>query len=148
MDIRVEKLKQAAGGRVILEGVSLEFAAGAVNVILGPNGAGKTTLLRLLGLLDRPLRGEVFHEGLPVSALRRSQRTALRRRIGFVFQTPLLLAGTVEANLLYGPRLRGLDVTGSDNWKNTRNYRFERPRSPGGDGCFPAVKNSGCSWPG
>ena len=57
MDIRVENLKQAAGGRVILDGVSLEFAAGAVNVILGPNGAGKSTLLRLLGLLDKPWRG-------------------------------------------------------------------------------------------
>ena len=54
MDIRVENLKRAVGGRVILDGVSLEFAAGAVNVILGPNGAGKSTLLRLLDLLDRP----------------------------------------------------------------------------------------------
>jgi tungstate transport system ATP-binding protein len=111
MDIRVEKLKQAAGGRVILDGVSLEFAAGAVNVILGPNGAGKSTLLRLLGLLDRPWSGEIFHDGLPLSAMRRSQRTALRRRIGYVFQAPLLLSGTVETNLLYGPRLRGLSIT-------------------------------------
>jgi tungstate transport system ATP-binding protein len=111
MDIRLEKLKQAAGGRVILDGVSLEFAAGAVNVILGPNGAGKSTLLRLLGLLDRPWRGEIYHDGVPLNALRRGQRTALRRRIGYVFQAPLLLAGTVEANLLYGPRLRGLGVT-------------------------------------
>jgi molybdopterin-binding protein len=50
---------------------------------------------------------------LPVNAMRRSERTALRRRIGFVFQTPLLLSGTVKVNLLYGPRLRGLEVTGS-----------------------------------
>jgi tungstate transport system ATP-binding protein len=114
MDIRVETLKRAAGGRMILDGISLEFAAGAVNVILGPNGAGKSTLLRLLGLLDRPLRGEIFYDGLPVSAMRRSERTALRRRIGFVFQSPLLLSGSVEANLLYGPRLRGIDVNGSE----------------------------------
>jgi tungstate transport system ATP-binding protein len=110
MDIRLEKLKQAAGGRTILDGVSLEFASGAVNVIVGPNGAGKSTLLRLLGLLDRPLSGEIFHDGLPLGAMRRSQRTALRRRIGYVFQTPLLLSGTVETNLLYGPRLRGLGI--------------------------------------
>jgi molybdopterin-binding protein len=114
MDIRVEKLKQVAGGSAILDGVSLGFAAGAVNVILGPNGAGKSTLLRLLGLLDRPWNGEIFYDGLPLSAMDRGERTALRRRIGFVFQTPLLLAGSIEANLLYGPRLRGLAVTASE----------------------------------
>lgn len=114
MDIRVEKLKQAAGGKLILDDISLEFAAGAVNVILGPNGAGKTTLLRLLGQFDAPRSGEIYYNGGASSRLPRSERTALRRRIGFVFQTPLLLAGTVEANLLYGPRLRGCSVSGAE----------------------------------
>ena len=114
MDIRVEQLKQAAGGGWILDGVSTEFAAGEVNVILGTNGAGKSTLLRLLGLLDHPRRGEIFYDGLAAGAMRRSQRTALRRRIGFVFQTPLLLAGSVADNLLYGPRLRGKTVSESE----------------------------------
>jgi molybdopterin-binding protein len=113
MDIRIENLKCAAGNRLILEGVSSEFASGGINIILGPNGAGKTTLLRLLGLLDRPWQGEIFYDGLPVSVMHRSERTALRRRIGFVFQTPLLLAGTVKNNLLYGPHLRGLSIAGS-----------------------------------
>jgi len=112
MDIRVDHLAQTAGGRLILEDLNLEFAAGEVNVILGPNGAGKSTFLRLLGLLDNPWRGEIHYDGLPLSAMRRGERTALRRRIGFVFQAPLLLSGTVEANLLYGPRLRGLAMAG------------------------------------
>ncbi|MCX6555538.1 MAG: ATP-binding cassette domain-containing protein [Candidatus Aminicenantes bacterium] len=112
MDICAEKLKQVAGDRAILDEISLEFAAGAVNVILGPNGAGKSTLLRLLCLLDRPAQGEIFYDGLALRAMRRGERTALRRRIGFVFQAPLLLAGSVEDNLLYGPRLRGMDVSG------------------------------------
>jgi molybdopterin-binding protein len=111
MNIRVENLEQAAGKKVILQDINLEFAAGAVNVILGPNGAGKSTLLRLLGLLDRPWRGEIFYDGLPLSAMGRNERTALRRRSGYVFQTPLLLSGTVETNLLYGPRLRGLECS-------------------------------------
>jgi molybdopterin-binding protein len=114
MDIRVENLKQAAGGRVILDNVSLEFAAGAVNVILGPNGAGKTTLLRLLGQLDAPGSGDIFYDGSASSRLPKSGRTTLRRRIGFVFQAPLLLAGTLEANLRYGPRLRGLECNDDD----------------------------------
>ncbi len=113
MDIRVDNLEQEAGEQLILNNVSQEFAPGAVNVILGPNGAGKSSFLRLLGLLDSPRRGEIYYDGLPLSVMRRRERTALRRRLGFVFQTPLLLAGTVESNLLYGPRLRGLSVSSS-----------------------------------
>lgn len=108
MEVRAEGLVRAAAGRRILDGVDLEPCAGAVNVILGPNGAGKTTLLRLLGLLDRPDRGEIFYDGRRLCALRRGERTRLRRRCGFVFQTPLLLAGSVGDNLRFGARLRGL----------------------------------------
>ncbi len=110
MDIRVENLGVMAGKKAILLGLDLEFSPGAANVILGPNGAGKSTLLRLLGLLDRPGRGEIFYDGRKLSSMTRSARTALRRRCGFVFQAPLLLAGDVEANLRFGARLRGLEV--------------------------------------
>jgi molybdopterin-binding protein len=111
MHIRVENLGQTAGKKKILHGIDLEFAPGVVNVILGPNGAGKSTLLRLLGLLDRPGTGEIFYDGRKRSAMTRAQCTVLRRRCGFVFQSPLLLAGSVAANLRFGPRLRGLKIS-------------------------------------
>jgi len=110
MEIRVQELGREAGKRTILDRVDLEFSPGTVNAILGPNGAGKTTLLRLLGLLDRPGRGEIFYDGRGLASMPRAERTRLRRRIGFVFQSPLLLAGSVAANLRFGPRLRGLSV--------------------------------------
>jgi molybdopterin-binding protein len=111
MDIRVENLGVTAGKKVILQGLDLEFSPGAVNVILGANGAGKSTLLRLLGLLDRPDRGEIYFDGRRLSSLPRAACTALRRRCGFVFQSPLLLAASVESNLHFGARLRGLDLS-------------------------------------
>jgi molybdopterin-binding protein len=110
MDIRVENLGRMAGGKRILEDIDLMFSPDTVNVILGPNGAGKSTLLRLLGLLDRPDRGEICYDGRRLGAMTRSERTRLRRRCGFVFQAPLLLAGSVEANLRFGARLRGLSI--------------------------------------
>ena len=110
MDIRVENLGFRAGKKTILEGLDMEFTPGAVNVILGPNGAGKSTLLRLLGLLDQPGRGEIYFDGIGLSSLTRAARTALRRRCGFVFQAPLLLAASVDANLRFGARLRGLEL--------------------------------------
>ncbi len=108
MEVRVENLGRAVQGKRILEGIDLEISPGAVHVILGPNGAGKSTLLRLLGLLDRPDRGEIFLDGRKLSAMGRNERTRLRRRCGFVFQAPLLLAASVEANLRFGARLRGM----------------------------------------
>lgn len=111
MQLRVENLGYRVGKKEILRRIDLEFAPGAVNVILGPNGAGKSTLLRLLGLLDKPGQGEIYYDGQKRSTMSRCQCTALRRRCGFVFQSPLLLAGTVVANLRFGPRLRGVRVT-------------------------------------
>ena len=110
MEIRVTGLGRRVGNKAILDGVDLEFSPGQVNVILGPNGAGKSTLLRLLGLLDRPGSGEITYDGRRLSAMGNGERTALRRRCGFVFQAPLLLAASVEANLRFGARLRSLAV--------------------------------------
>jgi molybdopterin-binding protein len=108
MEVRAEGLGRRAGRRPILAGIDLALAPGAVNVVLGPNGAGKTTLLRLLGLLDRADEGDILYDGLRLGALDRRGRTRLRRRCGFVFQAPLLLAGSVEDNLRFAVRLRGL----------------------------------------
>jgi molybdopterin-binding protein len=110
MEIRVAGLGRQAGKKGILQDLDLEFTPGAVNVILGPNGAGKSTLLRLLGLLDRPQRGEIHYDGRRLGAMTRRERLRLRRRCGFVFQAPLLLAASVEANLRFAARIRRLDA--------------------------------------
>jgi zinc/manganese transport system ATP-binding protein len=55
------------GGRVVLEGVSLEISAREFVGVLGPNGAGKTTLMRaVLGLLP-PSRGSIRVLGNPAA---------------------------------------------------------------------------------
>lgn len=95
---------------LILDGVDMELQPGAVNVIIGPNGAGKTTLLRIMGLLEKPDRGTVEFDGQPVEKLRSRQKTALRRKIAFVFQNPLTLEGDVMRNMTYGPRVRKRQV--------------------------------------
>jgi molybdopterin-binding protein len=106
MRIEARGVTRKAGKKVLLRGASLEILAGGIAVVIGPNGAGKTTLLRILGLLDRPGEGEVLYDGRPMSALRAGERTALRRRLGFIFQHPLLLNGTVAANLRHALALR------------------------------------------
>jgi putative ABC transport system ATP-binding protein len=92
-----------------LRGVSLAVAEGALVAIMGPSGSGKSTLMHLLAGLDRPTGGEVWIDGVPISALGDSEITRLRRRhIGFVFQFfNLLPMLTAEENVLLPLRLAG-----------------------------------------
>jgi tungstate transport system ATP-binding protein len=107
MRIEARDLGRTSGGHRILRCVSLDFAGAGVFTIIGPNGAGKTTLLRALDLFDKPSAGEILYDGRAASGLSARDRTALRRRMGFVFQHPLLLNGTVIANMRYAFKARG-----------------------------------------
>ena len=79
-----------------LRGVSLDIPVGEVVAVVGPSGAGKTSLIRLLDRLDDPASGTVSYNGVPVSSMPVRE---LRRRVGFVFQAPVMFPGTVADNL-------------------------------------------------
>lgn len=77
---------------IALRPVNLTVESGEYLTIVGPSGSGKSTLLNVLGLLDRPTRGEYFINGEPTTTLNERRRTALRgSKIGFVFQSFHLL---------------------------------------------------------
>jgi len=78
-------------GPEILRDVTLHVLPGSFHFLTGPSGAGKTTLLRLLFMSLRPSRGLIFVFGENVTNLSASGRSALRRRIGIVFQDFRLL---------------------------------------------------------
>ena len=59
--------------------------------ITGPPGAGKSTLLRLIALIERPTRGQVFVDGRNVARLSKREVPKHRRNIGIVFQDNKLL---------------------------------------------------------
>lgn len=82
----------------ILRDVSLNIPSRKVLTILGPSGSGKTSLLRLMNRLTEPSEGEILFDGKP---LRSFEPTRLRRKIGYVFQIPTMLPGTVMDNLIY-----------------------------------------------
>ena len=83
----------------------LRIEEGEFVALVGPNGAGKTTLLNLLAFIANPRAGKVRFFGESVS---RKNVVALRRRVGFLIQSPYLFNTTVEANIMWGLRLRGI----------------------------------------
>lgn len=85
----------------------LQLQPGKLYALLGENGSGKSTLLQTLALLQAPESGEFYFDRQPVSWKGKSLRN-LRQQITLVEQNPLLFSGTVEQNLAYGLKLRGI----------------------------------------
>ncbi len=111
----------------ILDGASLEVAAGEVVAVSGASGSGKSTLLAVAGLLRPADSGRVVIDGTDTTDLKRSARTRLRgTSVGLVFQSPNLfpsltaleqieLVAHIEGHLDRDARTRAhalLDVVG------------------------------------
>lgn len=75
-----------------LRGVNLSVAQGEFVALVGPSGSGKSTVLNLIGGLDRPSEGEIWVDGVELTAEdERGLTTHRRHRVGFVFQSFNLL---------------------------------------------------------
>ena len=77
--------------REVLRDVSLRVAPGEIVILTGPSGSGKTTLLTLVGALRAAQRGSLRVLGQELAGAKEVERVALRRRIGFIFQSHNLL---------------------------------------------------------
>jgi cell division transport system ATP-binding protein len=90
--IRFENVGLRYGlGSEVLRDLTFEITPHSFQFLTGPSGAGKTSLLRLLFLSVRPTRGLINLFGRDIAALDKDALSALRRRIGIVFQDFRLL---------------------------------------------------------
>jgi len=104
--IAVRAVYKRYGDREILKGIDFDVQRGEALAVIGPTGAGKTTLLRLMDLLEKPTSGTLYIDGLDTSASEKV-RLDIRRRIGIVFQKPVVFNASVYDNVAYGLKIRG-----------------------------------------
>jgi len=72
-----------------VDDVDLTIGSGEIVALVGESGSGKSTIARLLALVYRPTRGEIWFEGRPLSRLRgRRSRLAYSAAVPMVFQDP------------------------------------------------------------
>lgn len=102
LPLRLTEVSYAAGGRTLIDRLSLSLERGARTVILGPNGAGKSLTLRLCHGLLKPTSGEVAWRG----------PAAPDGRHAMVFQRPVLLRRSARANIEHALSLRGAGRSG------------------------------------
>jgi tungstate transport system ATP-binding protein len=100
LPLGLHEVSFAAGGRTIIDGISLEIGAGPSTIILGANGAGKSVLMRLMHGLLAPTSGRVEwhareHPGAP-------------RKQAMVFQRPVLLRRSAQSNVSYALKIAGI----------------------------------------
>ncbi|MGD0492637.1 MAG: cell division ATP-binding protein FtsE [Steroidobacteraceae bacterium] len=83
--------KRYATGRDALAGVSFNIEAGEFAFLTGHSGAGKSSILKLIALIERPTRGQVFINDRNTSAVKARGIPKFRQLIGVVFQDHKLL---------------------------------------------------------
>ncbi|MDY6322768.1 MAG: ATP-binding cassette domain-containing protein [Succinivibrio sp.] len=82
--------------------VTLAVNKGEFFGIIGPSGAGKSTLVRTVNLLQRPTSGNVYIDGQDVTSYKGRELSALRLRIGMIFQHfNLVRNSTVADNVAF-----------------------------------------------
>ncbi len=112
MRMTISKLDFFYGAKQTLFDVSMGIATNKVTSLIGPSGCGKSTLLRTLNRMYETvrgarLRGEILLDGQSILA---QDVTALRRRVGMVFQRPNPFPKSIFDNVAYGLRINGSKI--------------------------------------
>jgi ATP-binding cassette subfamily B protein len=98
-DLELSYRGEDGKARPALQGVSLEVPHGQTIGVAGKSGGGKSSWLRVLLRLAHPCAGRVRIGGVPIDNV---SREAIGRLIGYVGQSPFVVAGTIAENIAYG----------------------------------------------
>ncbi|KUK99321.1 MAG: Carbohydrate ABC transporter ATP-binding protein, CUT1 family [Methanoculleus marisnigri] len=103
--IEAHDIKKSYGNLEVLHDIDLSVREGEILGLIGPSGSGKSTLLRILDLIEPANEGELSVFGIDTIADRGSWLD-LRRRMGMLFQRPIVFNASVYDNVAMGLRYR------------------------------------------
>lgn len=106
--LRTEELTREYDAKIAVSDVSISVNEGDIVGIMGPSGSGKSTLFRLINLLERPTKGNIFFDGEEIS-YSRPDVYLIRRKMALVLQKPAAMNRSVFNNVAYGLELRQLE---------------------------------------
>jgi phosphate transport system ATP-binding protein len=100
------------GDTQALGDISVDIPARSITALIGPSGCGKSSFLKVLNRMNdlvpgMRLTGRVLYEGQDIYAPG-TDVSALRKRVGMVFQKPNPFPMSIYDNVAYGPRTHGI----------------------------------------
>ena len=110
--ITVKDLDLRYGDHQALYGITADIPEHEITALIGPSGCGKSTFLKTINRMndlvpDCRISGEVCFDGENIYG-DGVDVTALRTRVGMVFQKPNPFPMSIYDNIAYGPRLMGI----------------------------------------
>ena len=103
--IQIQDLHKAFNGQPVLNGISLNISTGESITVIGQSGCGKSVLLKHIIRLLEPDQGQVVFDGADLADLDNRSLTAVRQRVGMLFQSAALFDSmTVAENVGLGLR--------------------------------------------
>jgi phosphate transport system ATP-binding protein len=111
--IQVRDMSFYYGSSRALESINIDFPEHHITAIIGPSGCGKSTLLRTLNRMSdlvphTRIEGQILLDGEDLTAPN-VDVVDVRRRVGMVFQRPNPFPKSIYDNIVFGPRLLGVN---------------------------------------
>ena len=146
--IEAHNIRKSYGDLEVLHDVDISVREGEILGLIGPSGSGKSTLLRILDLIEPPSGGELSVFGIDVVA-ERDRWLDLRRRMGMLFQRPIVFNASVYDNVAMGLRYRGASGGDIDRRVQEASRPLGSPATSGaGRPISRAASSSGLLSPG
>lgn len=101
-EIEIKDVSVSFGGKYALKEVSFKVEAGSKTAVIGPTAAGKTQLLYLLTNLNKPDKGTITFDGVPLEDYRKEE---FHRQLGFVFQDSIIFNMSIRENIAFSDQV-------------------------------------------
>ena len=105
INVELRNVTKTFDSLTALDDINSQIRQSEILGLLGANGSGKTTLLKILALIEKPSKGQVFFDK---TAITEQNISAVRLQTTMVFQKTTLFNTTVHNNIAYGLKMRKL----------------------------------------